>query len=66
MARMKNMVIINTLSILESQRLSYKQDRGFSIIFLRKKCFCVIILIKTLVYNDCHKSFSQKEMIFLL
>lgn len=34
MARMENMVIINTLSILESQRLSYKQDRGLRILCL--------------------------------
>lgn len=39
MARMKNMVIINTLSILESQRLSYKQDRGFSILCFAEKVF---------------------------
>lgn len=39
MARMKNMVIINTLSILERQRLSFKQDRGLRILCFAEKVF---------------------------
>lgn len=66
MARMENMVIINTLSILESQRLSYKQDRGLRILCFAEKVFLCNSFNKDISLHWLPQVIFSQQMIFLL